>query len=263
MRVPVCVCAYVFVCVCVCVCDSGAHTLSTHSSLALACASLLPAFGRVHNAHTLLSHTRTRLSRAHANSSHSSIPHPPIPTKQFCSVVDKLWESFNAMVALDDPEVYRWSAHYTHTRLSHTRTRTHARTHAHAHFFIIYVNSRTSLSFLETPLIALSSIPQYLKQFCSVVDKLWESFNAMVSLDDPEVFSATLLAWFEQYCGPDALRQTFLTSLQSLGSALFHEDSQRKVRPSLYPSLSRLSLPLPLPPSLSLSLNVQLSGSAS
>jgi hypothetical protein len=52
----------------------------------------------------------------------------------------------------------------------------------------------------------------------------------MVSLDDPETFSKTLMAWFERFCGPDALRHIFLTSLQSLGSSLFTDESQEKVR---------------------------------
>lgn len=52
----------------------------------------------------------------------------------------------------------------------------------------------------------------------------------MVSLNDPETFSKTLMAWFERFCGPDALRHIFLTSLQSLGSSLFTDESQEKVR---------------------------------
>eukprot|EP00123_Amoebidium_parasiticum_P004481 comp15785_c0_seq1/m.13023 comp15785_c0_seq1/g.13023 ORF comp15785_c0_seq1/g.13023 comp15785_c0_seq1/m.13023 type:complete len:576 (-) comp15785_c0_seq1:541-2268(-) len=66
--------------------------------------------------------------------------------------------------------------------------------------------------------------------FCTVVDKLFETFNAVVSLDDSETFSTSLLQWFEQYCCPEALRETFLTSLQSLSSCVLSEESAQKLR---------------------------------
>ncbi|KNC77872.1 hypothetical protein SARC_09682 [Sphaeroforma arctica JP610] len=66
--------------------------------------------------------------------------------------------------------------------------------------------------------------------FCHVVDKLFESFNAKVSLESSEVFSKTLLEWFEQYCAPDALRETFMISLQSMGTSLFTDESTEKFK---------------------------------
>eukprot|EP01134_Creolimax_fragrantissima_P000034 CFRG0034T1 len=66
--------------------------------------------------------------------------------------------------------------------------------------------------------------------FCHVVDKLFEAFNAKVSLESSEAFSKTLLEWFEQYCAPDALRETFMVSLQSMGTSLFTDESTQKFK---------------------------------
>eukprot|EP01136_Pigoraptor_vietnamica_P007888 Opistho-1_new@42543 len=66
--------------------------------------------------------------------------------------------------------------------------------------------------------------------FCSVVDNLFESFNSMVSLDSPEAFSTSLMAWFDQYCRPESLRESFLVALRMLGSRFFTEDSINRVK---------------------------------
>eukprot|EP01137_Pigoraptor_chileana_P023836 Opistho-2@90808 len=66
--------------------------------------------------------------------------------------------------------------------------------------------------------------------FCSVVDGLFESFNSTVSLDSPDAFSASLMAWFDQYCRPESLRESFLVSLRMLGSRFFTEDSINRVK---------------------------------
>eukprot|EP00128_Syssomonas_multiformis_P009002 Colp12_sorted_trinity150504_noHs@15954 len=66
--------------------------------------------------------------------------------------------------------------------------------------------------------------------FCSVVDRLFESFNASVSLESPELFSQTLMQWFQDYCCPESLREMFLTSLKMLGSKMFTEDSAKRIR---------------------------------
>eukprot|EP00123_Amoebidium_parasiticum_P016153 comp23311_c0_seq1/m.38310 comp23311_c0_seq1/g.38310 ORF comp23311_c0_seq1/g.38310 comp23311_c0_seq1/m.38310 type:complete len:597 (-) comp23311_c0_seq1:692-2482(-) len=66
--------------------------------------------------------------------------------------------------------------------------------------------------------------------FCQLVDKLYETFSVCVSLDNAEVFSSSLLAWFDKYCRPDVLRDTILRALLALGSRLFTEDSARRIK---------------------------------
>eukprot|EP00127_Corallochytrium_limacisporum_P007464 Clim_evm9s252 gene=Clim_evmTU9s252 len=54
--------------------------------------------------------------------------------------------------------------------------------------------------------------------FCVVVDKLWESFDASVSIDSPEEFARTLSLWLQKCCSPDALTDQLYSALRALGT---------------------------------------------
>ncbi|KNC81473.1 hypothetical protein SARC_06202 [Sphaeroforma arctica JP610] len=66
--------------------------------------------------------------------------------------------------------------------------------------------------------------------FCCVIDALFESFNEIVSLENAEDFSLSLMSWFEQYCTPDTLRTTFVDSMQTIVSRLFSEEQTKTLR---------------------------------
>ncbi|KJE96168.1 max-like protein X [Capsaspora owczarzaki ATCC 30864] len=66
--------------------------------------------------------------------------------------------------------------------------------------------------------------------FCNVVDLLWESFSAKVSLDSPEEFASSIMAWFDEFARPDSLRESFLSSLRNMGTRFLTEESMQKVR---------------------------------
>eukprot|EP00126_Sphaerothecum_destruens_P013160 Sdes_comp22518_c0_seq1m20960 len=66
--------------------------------------------------------------------------------------------------------------------------------------------------------------------FCTVVDRLFETFNANVSLESPEAFSSTLMNWFDSYCRPEHIRESFLLSLKTVGEKVFNNESAQKLR---------------------------------
>ena len=59
--------------------------------------------------------------------------------------------------------------------------------------------------------------------FCTIVDTLFETFSAKVSLANAEEFSGTLLGWFETHCNQQSLRESFVSSLQILGGKCLSE----------------------------------------
>lgn len=96
------------------------------------------------------------------------------------------------------------------------------------------MDERSSATTLDAPQPAAATQKQtdvakfYL--FCSVVDRLFESFSAAVSLDSPERFQTTVMAWFNEHCRPRVLRDMFLESLCVMKSQLFTESTIQKLR---------------------------------
>lgn len=62
------------------------------------------------------------------------------------------------------------------------------------------------------------------RQFCVVIDRLYESFCATVSMDNTSAFTTSLMKWFEVHCNAE----TFFKPLHSLGSRFITEVWQNR-----------------------------------
>eukprot|EP01135_Chromosphaera_perkinsii_P003083 Nk52_evm30s234 gene=Nk52_evmTU30s234 len=86
---------------------------------------------------------------------------------------------------------------------------------------------RSSAAYMQSQNIG-DNIKFYL--FCSVVDRLFETFNASISLESPEAFSSSLMTWFDAYCRPEHIRESFLLSLRTVGAKVFNNESAQRLR---------------------------------